>query len=159
VPLIAVLLSTAGLIPFIVCGLLALGHSPDTANRMLVALIDYAALILAFSGGMYWVLSLLPTSATGPATSLNDNVRLGFGAVPLLIAWAAMLATSWFGTWIALLLLIFGYILTIVMERQSGQHTALPRQWVWLRWGFTAVAVAMLTTVLTLRLLGQTLVL
>jgi heme exporter protein D len=32
----------------------------------------------------------------------------------------------------------------------------MPHRYLWLRWGFTVVAVAMLVTVTTLRLLGQT---
>ena len=53
-PLLAILLSVLGLVPFIVCGLAALGPDPDTGDRMLNALIGYAAVILAFAGGIHW---------------------------------------------------------------------------------------------------------
>jgi hypothetical protein len=52
-PVLAILLSVLGLIPFIVCGLAALGPDAETAPRMTVALIGYAAVILAFVGGVH----------------------------------------------------------------------------------------------------------
>jgi hypothetical protein len=125
---------------------------------MLVALIDYAALVLAFSGGIFWALSLLPTQPVTPSPLGGNRVRLAFGAVPLLVAWAALLLQAWLASWAALAVLIAGYVITVVAERQTGQHSALPPRYEWLRWGFTIVAVAMMTTVLVLRLFGQTLV-
>jgi len=154
-PPIAILLTVLGLVPFIACGLAALGQNADPADRMLGALIDYAAVVLAFSGGIYWSLSLLPTQ---PVPALETRWRLLFGVVPPLLGWAALVASSWLAPWIGLLVLIGGYVVTVVMERQTGQHSVLPAQYIWLRWGFTIIAVAMLTTVLTLRLLGQTVV-
>ena len=53
-PLLAILLSVLGLVPFIVCGLAALGPDPATSARMLSALIGYAAVTLAFAGGIHW---------------------------------------------------------------------------------------------------------
>ncbi|MGE4044187.1 MAG: DUF3429 domain-containing protein [Acetobacteraceae bacterium] len=153
-PPIAIVLTLLGLVPFIACGLAAIGSNPDPADRMLGALIDYAAIILAFSGGIYWALSLLSTQPEPPP----QRWRLAFGVVPPLLGWLALLLGAWLAPWIALVVLIAGYILTAVVERQTGQHSTLPRQYVWLRWGFTIVSVAMMTTVLTLRLLGQTIV-
>ncbi len=154
-PPVAIFITLLGLLPFVACGLAAVGSNPESADRMLVALIDYAALVLAFSGGIYWALSLLPSQ---PAPSGGHRWRLAFGAVPLLTAWAALLLQAWLASWTALVVLIAGYVITVVTERQTGQHSALPPRYEWLRWGFTIVAVAMMTTVLVLRLFGQTIV-
>ena len=158
-PPIALVLTLAGLVPFIACGFAAVGQSPEPAARMLATLIDYAALILAFSGGMYWALVLLPGAPEGPAVQgRSAQARLAASAVPVLLAWAALVSTRWMPSWIALAVLIGGYVVTLLMERQAGLHAALPRQYVWIRWGFTLVAVAMMTTVLVLRLFGRTIV-
>ena len=157
-PPVAIFITLLGLVPFVACGLAAVGSNPEPADRMLLALIDYAALVLAFSGGIFWALSLLPTQPVTPSPLGNHRIRMAFGAVPLLIAWAALLLQAWLASWAALAVLIVGYVITVVAERQTGQHGALPPRYEWLRWGFTIVAVAMMTTVLVLRLFGQTLV-
>lgn len=157
-PPVAIFITLLGLVPFVACGLAAVGANPEQADRMLLALIDYAALVLAFSGGIFWALSLLPTQPVTPSPLGGHRVRLAFGAVPLLIAWAALLLQAWLASWAALAVLIAGYVITVVAERQTGQHGALPPRYEWLRWGFTIIAVAMMTTVLVLRLFGQTLV-
>lgn len=153
-PPIAILLTLAGLVPYVVCGLGAVGQSPDWADRMLALLIDYASLVLAFLGGTYWSLALLPSAAQDRPVHL----RLASGAVPLLLGWAALILAQFLASWMALGVLIAGHVATLVMERQTGQHDALPRHHAWLRWTFALVAIAMMTTVLVLRLLGSTIV-
>lgn len=154
-PPIAILLTIIGLLPFVACGLSALGQDAATADRMLAVLIEYAALVLAFSGGVQWAQALLPAEGV----FANRTLRLLLGAAPLAIAWAVLALLHWLPFWIALAVLIACYIALPLLERQTGQHAALSARYVWLRWGFTAVAVAMLTTVLVLRVLGQTIVL
>lgn len=158
-PPIAIILTLAAVVPYVVCGLAAVGQNPEPANRMLMALIDYAALILAFSGGMYWALALLPGAPEGVTMpGRGAQTRVAAGAVPVLLAWAGLTLAHWLPSWIGLGVLIAGYVVTLLMERQAGLHGALPRQHVWIRWGFTLVAVAMMTTVLVLRLFGRTIV-
>ena len=43
-PAIAIALSLLGLVPLVFFAFGAVGHIPETAERMLVSLIDYAAL-------------------------------------------------------------------------------------------------------------------
>jgi hypothetical protein len=43
-----------------------------------------------------------------------------------------------------------------VFEQEAAKRGLMPPHYLWLRWGFTIVAAAMMVTVLTLRLLGQT---
>jgi hypothetical protein len=151
-PLLAILLSVLGLVPFIACGLAALGSNPVTAARMLDALIAYAAVILAFAGGIHWGFEL---QSRQPDSSV-ERARLGLGIVPLLVGWVALLLPLVAAAWIALVVLIAGYIGTVLVEQEAGRRDLLPPRYLWLRWGFTVVAVAMMVTVLTLRLLGQT---
>ena len=51
-----------------------------------------------------------------------------------------------------------GYIIAIVGEDQGRRRGLVPRGSLWLRWGFSAVGMALLVTVLVLRLLGARIV-
>jgi Protein of unknown function (DUF3429) len=163
-PASAILLSILGLAPFIGCGLAALGPDTAMAGRMLTALIAWGALVLAFTGGVHWGLVLRepatePPAAPGSKPEIGRHTRIGLAAVPLILGWLALLLPLVAADWLALLALIVAYIAVLVAEHHSGRGIVLPSRYLWLRWGFTVVAVAMLTTVLTLRLLGQTIVL
>ena len=70
-PTIAIPLSLLGLVPFVVFAGGAVGQNPQTAEHLLFALIDYAALILAFAGGVHWGLALLP--GVGAAVAAPDR--------------------------------------------------------------------------------------
>lgn len=151
-PPAAILLTIVSMIPFVACGLAAAGPHAEPADRMLAALIGYAALMLAFAGGLYWALTLLSRDRPAPG-----GVRpILTGAVPVLLAWAALVIAYEFPAWIALPVLIFGHAAAVLAEYHAGLMADQPRSYVWLRWGFTGVAVAMLTTVLMLRLTGST---
>jgi hypothetical protein len=171
-PPVSLLLSLLGLIPFVIGGLAATGHNPDPSGRAVTVLIDYAALVLAFAGGIHWGL-VLPgavPAGPGPIGSLPGSQalptqpprrithRVVLGVLPLLIGWAAVLLAQLVASWMALALLIAGYLITLIVEHQARRHIPYPARYLLLRWVFTIVAVAMLTTALTLRLLGQTIV-
>jgi len=151
-PLLAILLSVLGLVPFIVCGLAALGPDAGTATRMLSALIAYAAVTLAFVGGIHWGFEL----HSRQQDTLVERARLGLGVVPPLVGWIALLVPLVVAPWVSLVVLIAAYIAAVLIEQQAARRDLLPARYLWLRWGFTLVAVAMMITVLTLRLLGQT---
>ena len=152
-PVIAIVLGVAGLVPVIVCGLGAMGPGTGASN-MLAALVAYGAVVLSFLGGMQWGFALL--AGTEPRA---QRWRLALGVVPSLVGWAALLAGLVLWNWVALALLAAGFIGTIVAEHQAVQRgLAVPGGYLWLRWGLTVVVVAMLVTVLTLRLLGMTVV-
>jgi hypothetical protein len=151
-PLLAIVLGIAGLIPFIVCGLGAVSVDAGTSARMMVALVGYGAVILSFLGGVHWGFALggmapgspAPVTVAGNRFVTAERARLVLGVVPSLIGW------------VALLLLIAGFIATVVVEHQASQRQLVPLAgYIWLRWGLTVVVVAMLVTVLTLRTLGQ----
>jgi Protein of unknown function (DUF3429) len=149
-PAIAILLSVLGLVPFVVFAYGALGQVPEAASRMLVSLIDYAALILGFAGGVHWGLALLPSA-------LRPTVRFGAGAVPLVVAWVALVLMQ-DHLFVALALLILGYLATVLTEHRAAQRLLVPQGYVWMRWGFSIVAVVLMVIVLVLRGIGQTIV-
>jgi len=151
-PLLAILLGVLGLVPFVVCGLAALSPDAGTAERMLNALISYAAVVLAFTGGIHWGLQLQAPQSD----SFAERTRLGLGIVPPFVAWVALLLPLVVAAWLALIVLIAAYIGAVLVEQKAGRRSLLPPRYLWLRWGYTVVAVAMMVTVLTLRLLGQT---
>jgi hypothetical protein len=150
--MLAILLSVLGLVPFVVCGLAALGPEADTAERMLQALIAYAAVTLAFTGGIHWGFELQSRQRENSV----HRMRLGLGILPPLIGWIALLLPLVVALWVSLIVLIAAYIGAMVVEQQAGRRNLLPPRYLWPRWGFTVVAIAMMTTVLTLRLLGRT---
>jgi hypothetical protein len=150
-PLLAILLSVLGLIPFVVCGLAALGPDPGTAARMMSALIGYAAVTLAFSGGVHWGFEL----QSQQQDMFVQRARLGLGVVPALAGWIALLLPLVVASWVSLIVLIAAYIGMVLVEHEAARRELLPPRYLWLRWSFTVVAVAMMVTVLTLHLLGQ----
>jgi hypothetical protein len=149
-PMLAILLTGLGLIPFIVCGLGALALDPGTAARMLSALIGYAALTLAFAAGVHWGFELQAPQED----RFIHRARLGVPAIALLAGWIALLLPLVVAAWVALVLLIAAYVGAIFIEQQAARRGLLPGRYLWLRWGFIVVALAMLVSVLTLRLLG-----
>jgi hypothetical protein len=151
-PWLAILLSALGLIPFIACGLAALGPDLDTAARMLEALIGYAAVVLAFVGGIHWGLVL----QSGQYQGSVPRIRLIVAILPLLVGWISLVLPLVVAPSVSLVLLIIAYIATVLAEHEAGRRNLLPPRYLLVRWGFTAVAVAMLVTVLTLRLVGLT---
>ena len=151
-PPVAVVLGIAGLLPFIGCGLGAISGS-QRADVMLSALIGYAAVILSFLGGVHWGFAL------GEVPPRQPRLRLGLSVVPALIGWVAVIISLGLSATIALGVLIAGYIATLVVEVQGRQRGLVDAGYVWLRWPLTIVAVAMLVTVLVLRLAGARIVL
>lgn len=161
-PASAILLSILALGPFIGCGLGAIGSDAATAAAMLTGLLGWAALMLSFLGGLHWGLVMREpeVAATTPApTDRERQIHIGVAALPPVVGWLALMLPLVTPPWLALLVLIGGYIAALVAEQQASAHLVWPTRYLTLRWVFTIVAVAMLTTVLTLRLLGQTIVL
>jgi hypothetical protein len=150
-PVLAILLGIAGLVPIVGCGLGAMARDGE-ADRMLAALIAYGAVTLAFLGGMQWGFALPPAT-----DARQQRWRLVLGVPPPLVGWAALLIGLVAPSWIALAVLTAGFIGTALGEhRAAGQNQTVPSGYLWLRWALTIVAAAMLITVLTVRLLGVT---
>ncbi|MDR3530493.1 MAG: DUF3429 domain-containing protein [Rhodopila sp.] len=150
-PTIAIPLSLLGLVPFIFFACGAVGPVAESAARMEAALIDYAALILAFAGGVHWGLALLPGAA-------RSSLRVAAGVLPLIVAWVALVLAQMIAPWVALAVLIIGYLGTVLTEHRAAGRSLIPARYVWLRWGFSFVALVMMGMVLILRGVGQTIV-
>lgn len=150
-PTIVIPLSLLGLVPliFFACG--AVGPIPETAERMLISLIDYASLTLAFSGGVHWGLGLLPGM-------VRTSLRFIAGVLPMIVAWMALVLAQLVSPSVALAVLIVGYLATVLTEHRAARLLLVPIGYVWMRWGFSAVAVLMMAMVLVLRGIGQTIV-
>lgn len=149
---IASLLTLLGLVPFVYFGLGAVGHIPETSERMLVSLIDYAALILGFAGGVHWGMAIWPNT-------MRTTLRFIGGVVPLIAAWAALVLAQLIAPSVALIVLIAAYLATVLTEHRSGQRLLIPRWYVGLRWVISVVAIVTMTLVLVMRGLGRTIAL
>jgi hypothetical protein len=150
-PAVAILLNLLGMVPFVCFALGAVGHIPDTAERMLVSLIDYAALILAFAGGVHWGLALQPGI-------IRPSIRFGAGVLPMVVAWVGLILAQMVAPSVALAVLVLGYLATVLTEHRAAQRLLVPPGYVWIRWAFSLVAVALMVMVLVLRGIGQTIV-
>jgi hypothetical protein len=150
-PAIAIAFSLLGLVPLVLFAFGAVGHLPETAERMLVSLIDYAALILSFSGGVHWGLALLPGA-------VRPSARFGAGVLPLIVAWVGLVLGQMVSPTVALAVLIVGYLAMLLTEHQAAQRLLVPSGYLWIRWGFSVVSMVMMVMVLVLRGIGQTIV-
>ena len=147
-PKVTYALGAAGLIPFIACAIAAMTPGSYQVPAF-GALLAYAAVILAFLGGVHWglVWGEAPPSREAPA-------RLGLGTVPSLIGWAGLaLAGAGFGD-LALAVLIAGFGATMAVEQRWGKAGLIPARYLRLRWALSLVVVVVLVTVLVLRLIG-----
>lgn len=161
-PPLALLLGLGGLIPFLACGLgsvTAGGAVP--ADRALLALIEYAAIILSFLGAVHWGLALAALAqdhaATAQTESLrpgSDGVRLALGVLPALLGWAALLVSVAAAPAIALALLIAGFLATTALEARGTRDGLVPTGYMRMRWLLTLVVVLVLVVVLLSRVTG-----
>jgi hypothetical protein len=151
-PVLAILLSVLGLVPLVLCGLAAVGPDTETAARMLNLLIGYAALVLAFAGGVHWGFEL----QSPHADRWGGRLRLAVPVAALLAGWLALELPMVVAPLGSLIVLIVAYVGAVLVEQRAAKSSLLPPHYLWLRWGFTVPAVAMLVTVFTLRVLGQT---
>ncbi len=152
-PKITYALGVAGVIPFIACALGALSAG-DWQAPALGALMAYAAVILAFLGGVHWGFVLAPatTAALRPAT------RLALGVVPSLIGWAGLVLDRFALTDLGLALMIAGFVATAWTEQSWTRAGLVPPAYMRMRWGLSVVVIMTLVTVLSLRLVGASIV-
>jgi hypothetical protein len=173
-PRLAIVLGVLGLIPFLISGFGAVGLDPvqllrllgsklipslgvevlginldpAAALRMLAALMAYSAVILSFLGAVHWGIALTMTEATSRA--VND--RLILGVIPALVGWGGLLLVTVLPPEAGLGVLSAGFIGTMLVEARAGRES-VPAGYLWLRWILSVVVVAVLLTVLVLRLL------
>ncbi len=121
-----VLFGLAGLIPQAVCLVLAVMGGPDRWFG-LAAGCCYAAVILSFLGGLWWMAALLAGVREGWAYAL--------ASVPSLVGWAALLPWCLGWPWPGPSLAVLGLALLAspLVDRTLGQRIAWPAGWMRLR--------------------------
>jgi len=154
-PPLAILLGLAGLIPFLALGLGSVGADPVRALEAAEGLVGYGAVILAFLGGVHWGFTLGEhNSLTGGTPVRLVRARLALGVLPSLIGWSAILCGIIGYPAISLLLLISGFIGTLVMEFRAEKLDLLPGDYLALRTVLSAITVLVLIAVLVVRAIG-----
>jgi hypothetical protein len=159
--LVAVLLTVAGLIPFLLVGAVVLLDPLDTPIAIQV-LISYGAVILSFVGAVHWGFALrdtahpLPDTVLSPAMLGYERQLLLFGVVPALIGWVALLAMIHFAApALAVFLLLIGFFLTIVAETIGKGRNVVAGNYLLLRWAVSVIVLLILLLVLFAVLSGM----
>ncbi len=148
-PPLAILLSAAGILPFAIFGVGAVGASQQGALTAARGLVGYGAVILAFLGGVHWGFTLAE-----PEDARAVRARLVLGVAPSLIGWVAMLVSIVAEPVFSLMILIAGFLLTVVVESRAHHRGLVPGGYMAMRWVVSVIVVALLTTVVVLRLAG-----
>ena len=118
---------------------------------MLVSLIDYAALILSFSGGVHWGLALLPGA-------VRPSARFGAGVLPLIVAWVGLVMAQMVSPYGGAGGVDCGLSRNSVDRAPSGTAAAGSVALCVDSLGFSVVSMVMMVMVLILRGIGQTIV-
>ncbi len=146
IPLPALALGGAGLIPFVL-GALALRFAPDALYGDLLSLVLlYAAVTLSFVGAVHWG-AALRAGALGNAAL---GRRLAVSVAPALAAWLSFA----YSPTAALVVMTVTFVAVYMVDRIAVRRGELPHWYLRLRTGLTVVAVASLLTILTSLLFG-----
>ncbi len=101
-----------GLLPFLV---LAIGGLLDVYGERSVELfIQYSAVILGFLGGVHWGMAM----RTGEA----ESRRLGWGIVPALVGFIALLLSYWLSVLAVLSILALMHLFWLNYEKRHLPH-------------------------------------
>jgi hypothetical protein len=111
--------------------------------------VGYGAVILAFLGGVHWGFTL---GETGDARAVR--ARLALGVLPSLIGFVAIFCAIGSHPIISLMILIGGFIGTLVMEMRAQKQDLMPSGYLVLRMALTGIVVLILAAVLVVRAIG-----
>lgn len=152
-PLPTVLMGIVSPVPAII---FAVGGLFSTAivPGMTMGLVEYAALVLAFSGAVHWGLALdRPTLITGGRhDARGDRLRLVRGGLPLPVGWLACHATFLGHVTIGLAVLLAGFFGLFLAERAAWRRGELPSGYLALRLWVTSVFMACLGLAMLIRI-------
>ena len=123
-PLVA--FGLGGLLPQAICLALVVQGGPERWIALAAACF-YAAIILSFLGGMWWMAGLL--------SGLRAGWVYGLAIVPSLIGWAALLPWSAGWNWPgpSLVVLALALLASPLVDRTLARHVAFPAGWLRLR--------------------------
>ncbi|MFL5287548.1 MAG: DUF3429 family protein [Rhodopila sp.] len=147
-PVVVSLLALLGLVPLAVLAFGAAGYVRFVADRMLVALVDYVAVLLAFTGGTHWAVGLWPGSGRSP-------IRLTVAVLPMVVGWIGLITSQFVSPSVALIVLIAGTLATLLTEHQAARRQPALQASLWVRWTFSGLVIAAMALVLLLRGVGQ----
>jgi hypothetical protein len=148
-PPLAIVLGAAGLIPFMLLGLWSVSADPVGSLAAAEELVGYGAVILAFLGGVHWGFTL---GEAGDGRAVR--ARLGLGVLPSLVGFIAIFCAIGGHPILSLIVLIAGYIGTLVLELRAQKRDLMPSGYLALRMALTAIVVLILATVLVVRTIG-----
>ncbi|KFZ31432.1 hypothetical protein IDSA_01570 [Pseudidiomarina salinarum] len=101
-----------GLLPFLA---LAMGGLLDIYGEQAITLfIQYSAIILGFLGGVHWGMAM----RTGEA----ESRRLGWGVVPALIGFTALVLSYWLSELVILSILALMHLFWLNYEKRHLGH-------------------------------------
>jgi hypothetical protein len=136
IPLSALFLGLAGLIPFIIAASVVWAY-PAYRSEALMAGIAYGAVILSFLGGIRW------GTAIGPYAPARLRREFTLSVLPPLAGWAALLLPELPG----LCLLISGFLLQGLRDVVSVEAGRLPPWFGRLRMMMTVAVAASLLAI------------
>ena len=139
IPQAALILGLAGVLPFVIFGLLAatLGAEVVTPKQADALLIGYGAIILSFVAGIRWGLALTAHNESDQA------VQMAVSVVPSLIAWVAFFLPFAYG----LPLLAFTHAALAVWDIRAMHNGRGPVWYAKLRMILASLAVGILVIV------------
>lgn len=144
-PLLAIVLGLAGLLPFVGASLGAVSQDNEWRRLSMLGLQAYAAVILAFLGGVHWGIGL---EAGGGQTVAAQRARFGLGVVPSLVGWGGLLVTFIGLPLAGLAIEAAGFIALTIVEARAAQRNLVPRGYMLLRWALSIGVIICLVSVL-----------
>jgi hypothetical protein len=130
-PRIAILLTAAGALPFLLAAAMILGLIPGEGRALIVA---YGAVILAFMSGVLW----------GFAARGGPGLGLCLSVLPALHVFFFVTPHPWAFEGQALAHLIAGFLGVLILDLVYQAKRLAPRWWLSLRIPVTAVVVGCL---------------
>nr|WP_315247176.1 DUF3429 domain-containing protein [uncultured Albidiferax sp.] len=125
-------LAYLGLVPFVLLAALMWMVSADLHPFVAIALVSYAGAIAAFLGGIHWGIALRPDTLNTP----HALWHIGWGVVPSLVAWVALVMPAYAGLPLLGLLLVTCCVVDFKTWPRAGLAAWLP-----MRLRITIVAV------------------
>jgi len=145
-PLLVVALGYLGLLPF-VGGALSIWVLPlGWRGFVLEALLDYAAVILAFMGAIHWGLAMRAEHSEGA------SLQLGFSVIPPLLGWLAI--ASGMPLLAALPLMLVSFVGLYLADLHAVRLGLAPQWYPALRMPLTAIVSLCLLVAWSSLLLG-----
>jgi hypothetical protein len=130
-------LGQAGLIPFVLLAALLWLVDVDLQPWVAIAMAAYAALIIAFLGGIHWGIGWVMARQETGAASASHHLRNHFlwGIVPSLLAWPGLLMPAFAGlAWLGFMLIVC-YLADRTLYRRIGLEA-----WLTLRFRLSSIA-------------------